>query len=49
MAETNQNYEVIIYYSKDDSAFLAEVPELPGCTADGATQNEALVHVQEVR
>ena len=28
-------YEVIIYWSKDDQAFIAEVPELPGCAADG--------------
>ena len=29
-------YEVVIYWSKEDEAFLAEVPELPGCVADGA-------------
>jgi predicted RNase H-like HicB family nuclease len=35
-------YEVIIYWSADDQAFIAEVPELPGCAADGATQQAAL-------
>lgn len=29
------NYEIIIYYSNEDNAFIAEVPELPGCMADG--------------
>ena len=37
-------YEVIIYWSEADEAFLAEVPELPGCMADGATKAEALPH-----
>jgi predicted RNase H-like HicB family nuclease len=41
-------YEVIIYWSKDDQAFIAEVPELPGCTADGATYQEALANVETV-
>ncbi len=34
-------YEIIIYWSKEDSAFIAEVPELPGCASDGATYQEA--------
>ena len=41
-------YEVIIYWSKDDQAFIAEVPELPGCAADGATYQEALANVESV-
>jgi predicted RNase H-like HicB family nuclease len=35
-------YEVIIYWSEDDQAFIAEVPELPGCMADGATYYQVL-------
>ena len=41
-------YEVIIYWSESDAAFVAEVPELPGCAADGATQEEALANAQIV-
>ena len=41
-------YEVIIYWSEEDKAFIAEVPELPGCAADGATHQEALANVEVV-
>jgi predicted RNase H-like HicB family nuclease len=41
-------YEVIIYWSPDDEAFIAEMPKLPGCAADGTTANEALTNVQLV-
>ena len=41
-------YEVIIYWSEEDTAFLAEVPELPGCMADGTTYEEALRNVQVI-
>jgi predicted RNase H-like HicB family nuclease len=41
-------YELIIYWSKRDEAFLAEVPELPGCMADGATREEALQNAETV-
>ena len=41
-------YEVIIYWSAEDQAFIAEVPELPGCAADGATPRKALTNVQVV-
>jgi len=40
-------YEVIIYWSEEDQAFVAEVPELPGCSAHGPTQEVALANVQE--
>ncbi len=41
-------YEVIIYWSAEDKAFIAEVPELPGCAADGATKQSALKNVDVV-
>ena len=41
-------YEVIIYWSAEDNAFIAEVPELPGCAADGKTRREALKNVEAV-
>jgi predicted RNase H-like HicB family nuclease len=41
-------YEVIIYWSKDDAAFIAEVPELPGCAADGATYQEAIANAESI-
>jgi predicted RNase H-like HicB family nuclease len=41
-------YEIILYWSDEDQAFLAEVPELAGCTADGATRQEALANVETV-
>ena len=40
-------YEVIIYWSDDDQAFVAEVPELSGCCAHGVTQETALANAQE--
>ncbi len=43
---TNIKYEIILYWSKDDQAFIAEVPELPGCAADGATYQEALANAE---
>ncbi len=45
---TDIRYEIIIYWSQDDHAFLAEVPELPGCVADGTTYQEALAAVEVV-
>lgn len=41
-------YEIVIYWSKDDNAFIAEVPELAGCVADGNTYQTALEHVEVV-
>jgi len=40
--------EVIIYWSEDDVAYVAEVPELSGCMADGATYQEALANAEVV-
>ena len=41
-------YEIIIYWSKEDEAFIAEVPELHGCMADGKTYNEALSNAEKI-
>ena len=41
-------YEVIIYWITDDNAFIAEVPELPGCVADGATYKQALANAEVI-
>jgi len=40
-------YEVIIYWSNEDQAFIAEVPELPGCMAHGSTQQAALAEANQ--
>ena len=44
----NSKYEVIIYWSKDDQSFIAEVPELPGCATDGQTYEEAIRNIQTI-
>lgn len=41
-------YEVIIYWSDEDQAFVAEIPELPGCAADGETYQEAIANAEVV-
>ncbi len=41
-------YEIIIYWSEDDRAFVAEVPELPGCMADGTTYQTALANAETI-
>lgn len=41
-------YELIIYWSQDDEAFLVEVPELPGCMADGQSYEEAVANAHKV-
>lgn len=46
--ETRPKYELIIFWSEEDKAFIAEVPELPGCAADGETYQEALANVEVI-
>lgn len=41
-------YEVIIYWSDEDDAYVAEIPELPGCMADGSTYQEAIANAEVV-
>ena len=41
-------YEIILYRSEDDGAYIAEVPELAGCMADGPTAREALQNVEQI-
>ncbi len=41
-------YEIILYWSDEDQAFIAEVPELPGCAADGSTYQEALSNAEVI-
>ena len=41
-------YEIIIYWSEDDGCYIAEVPELPGCMADGTTRAEVLQNVEVI-
>jgi len=48
MNQELNKYEVIIYWSKDDNSFIAEVPELPGCMADGNSYADAIENVQTI-
>lgn len=41
-------YELIIFWSSEDNAYIVEVPELPGCMADGASYREALENAERV-
>lgn len=41
-------YELVIWWSDADAAYLVEVPELPGCMADGATYHDAVTNVEQV-
>ena len=44
----SSKYEIILYWSSDDQAFIAEVPELPGCVADGTSYQEAVAKVEVI-
>ncbi len=44
----NTKYEIIIFWSTEDNAFVAEVPELPGCMADGNSYQEALSNAEQI-
>lgn len=48
MMKDSIKYEINIFWSKEDQAYIAEVPELPGCAADGETYQEALTNVEVV-
>lgn len=41
-------YEIILYWSEEDKSIIAEVPELAGCMADGATYSEAIANIEIV-
>jgi predicted RNase H-like HicB family nuclease len=42
------NFGIAIYWSQEDQAFIAEVPELPGCASDGRTPQEALANAEAI-
>lgn len=46
--KNSHKYEIIIYWSKEDEAYIAEVPELAGCAADGETYQNALSNVEMI-
>ncbi len=46
MASVMDRYEIRISWSAEDGAFVADVPELPGCSAHGGTQEDALAHAK---
>ena len=48
MSDKMPKYEVIIYWSEQDNAFIAEVPELPGCMADGKTYQEVMKNTEVI-
>lgn len=41
-------YEMVIYWSAEDDAYVVEVPELPGCMADGETYGEAVANAEVI-
>ncbi len=46
--KNSHKYEIILYWSKEDEVYIAEVPELAGCAADGETYQEALSNVEVI-
>ena len=48
MKKTEYRYEIILYWSEEDNAYIAEVPELPGCAADGASYSGAIRNAEVV-
>ncbi|MCF8110939.1 MAG: type II toxin-antitoxin system HicB family antitoxin, partial [Desulfobacteraceae bacterium] len=46
--DDGKKYEIIIFWSSEDNSFVAEVPELPGCMADGKTYQEALSNAEQI-
>jgi predicted RNase H-like HicB family nuclease len=44
----DKKYEIIIFWSSEDNAYVVEVPELPGCMADGKTYQEALGNAEQI-
>jgi len=47
MQKSSYKYEIVMYWSGEDDAFVAEIPELPGCMAHGSTQEDALKNINE--
>jgi excisionase family DNA binding protein len=45
---SHNEYQLLIYWSDEDQAYIVEVPELPGCMADGATRQEALSNAEQI-
>jgi len=48
MTTSDLRYEIILYWSDEDQAVIAEVPELPGCAADGETYEDALTNLRTI-
>ena len=48
MQTSKYRYEIILYWSNEDQAYIAEVPELPGCAADGKSYQEAIANVEVI-
>ncbi|MBA2880184.1 putative RNase H-like HicB family nuclease [Desulfosalsimonas propionicica] len=48
LCSLEKKYEIIIFWSSEDNSFVAEVPELPGCMADGKTYQEALSNAEQI-